>query len=332
MGNISLVTGGAGFIGAHVVNELIENGEKVIVLDDLSGGFEDNVNKKAIFIKGSINDVELVSQIFIKYKFDFIYHLAAYAAEGLSHFIKRFNYNNNLIGSVNLINESIKHKVKCFVFTSSIAVYGVGQLPMREDMIPHPEDPYGISKYAVELELEASRKMFDLNYIIFRPHNVFGEYQNIGDRYRNVIGIFMNQLMQGKPITIFGDGSQTRAFSYISDVAPYIANSTQINGCYNEIFNIGADNEFSVNELATIVMDAIGISGEIRYLPARNEVVHAFSDHSKANKMFNIHHYTELKDGIIKMAEWVKIAGVRKTMKFENIEIFENLPNVWLEE
>jgi UDP-glucose 4-epimerase len=184
----SLVTGGAGFIGAHVTNELIRMGHTVVVLDDLSGGFEENVNKQATFVKGSITDHVLLEDLFNKYKFDYVYHLAAYAAEGLSHFIKRFNYNNNLIGSVNLINESVKHKVKCFVFTSSIAVYGKGQLPMREDMVPMPEDPYGISKLAVEQDLRCTHEMFGLNYVIFRPHNVYGEYQNLGDKYRNVVG------------------------------------------------------------------------------------------------------------------------------------------------
>ena len=205
--SLSLVTGGAGFIGAHVVNDLISRGHKVVVIDDLSGGFEDNVNNKAIFIKGSVCSETFITKLFEDYKFDYVYHLAAYAAEGLSHFIRRFNYNNNLIGSINLINESIKQKVKCFVFTSSIAVYGAGQLPMSEATTPLPEDPYGVSKYAVELDLHSAHKMFGLNYVIFRPHNVYGEYQNIGDRYRNVIGIFMNQLMQGKPLTLFGDGN-----------------------------------------------------------------------------------------------------------------------------
>src|SRR5690606_37915952 len=150
---VSLVTGGAGFIGAHVVNELVEMGHKVVVLDDLSGGFRENVNKEAVFIEGSITDHALLAQLFEEHKFDYVYHLAAYAAEGLSHFIRRFNYTNNLIGSVNLINESIKHKIKCFVFTSSIAVYGSLTPPMKEDMVPVPEDPYGIAKLAVEQEL-----------------------------------------------------------------------------------------------------------------------------------------------------------------------------------
>ena len=171
---VSLVTGGAGFIGAHVANELISMGHTVVVLDDLSGGFIDNVNPNAVFVEGSVTDHQLLQDLFNQYKFDYVYHLAAYAAEGLSHFIKRFNYNNNLIGSINLINEAVKHKIKCFVFTSSIAVYGKGQLPMKESTVPMPEDPYGVSKFAVELDLQCTHEMFGLNYVIFRPHNVYG--------------------------------------------------------------------------------------------------------------------------------------------------------------
>ena len=327
----SLVTGGAGFIGAHVTNELISQGHTVVVLDDLSGGFRDNVNPNAHFVNGSISDYDLVKKLFEEHKFDYVFHLAAYAAEGLSHFIRKFNYENNLIGSIHLINESVKHKIKCFVFTSSIAVYGAGQLPMKEETVPQPEDPYGVSKYAVELDLKAAHEMFGLNYIIFRPHNVYGEYQNIGDRYRNVIGIFMNQLMQNKPLSVFGDGNQTRAFSYITDVAPYIASSVNIQTSYNQIFNIGADKEYTVNELATTVMEAMNIKGALQHLPARNEVVHAYSDHSKAKKYFNINddNFTSLSDGVTKMAAWAKKAGVRKSNTFNNIEITEKLPSSW---
>src|SRR3972149_6770964 len=133
MSNI-LVTGGAGFIGSHIVEQLIHRNHQVTVLDDLSGGFEENLVEGVNFILGSQDDVELVDRIFQDHRFDYVFHLAAYAAEGLSHFIKRFNYNNNLIGSVNLINAAINTGVKCFVFTSSIAVYGKNQLPMKEDM------------------------------------------------------------------------------------------------------------------------------------------------------------------------------------------------------
>lgn len=328
----SLVTGGAGFIGAHVTNELIQMGHHVVVLDDLSGGFLDNVHPDAEFVEGSITDYALVQALFEKHQFNYVYHLAAYAAEGLSHFIRRFNYTNNLIGSVNLINESVKHKVECFVFTSSIAVYGAGQLPMREDMIPQPEDPYGVAKFAVEQDLKCAHEMFGLNYIIFRPHNVYGEYQNIGDRYRNVIGIFMNQLLQGKALTVFGDGQQTRAFSYISDVAPYIAKSVGIKEAYNEVFNIGGDVDYTVNELATTVMDVMGLVQPLKHLEARNEVVHAYSDHSKAKRVFGVtEDFVGLKDGVQKMADWVKVAGARSTPKFSNIEILEKLPPIWNE-
>lgn len=328
---VSLVTGGAGFIGAHVTNELIRMGHKVVVLDDLSGGFEENVNSEAKFVYGSVLDHKLLGRLFNEYQFDYVYHLAAYAAEGLSHFIKRFNYNNNLIGSVNLINEAVKHKVKCFVFTSSIAVYGKGHPPYTEEMVPAPEDSYAIAKLAVEQELRITHEMFGLNFIIFRPHNVYGEYQNIGDKYRNVLGIFMNQLMQGKKLSVFGDGLQTRAFSYIGDVAPCIAKSVNTPAAYNQIINVGGDVEFTVRELAEVIMDVMNLSSDLLYLPPRIEVTHAYSDHSKAKRIFGDYKTTSLREGVSKMAAWAKVTGAKKSRKFDEIEITENLPAFWIE-
>ncbi|MBV8879340.1 MAG: NAD-dependent epimerase/dehydratase family protein, partial [Planctomycetaceae bacterium] len=189
---LALVTGAAGFLGSHVVDYLIDTmGMSVVAMDDLSGGSKENVHKKAKFVKGSVVDDRLVQRLFKQHTFRFVYHLAAYAAEGLSHFIRRFNYTNNLIGSVNLINASVNHKVETFVFTSSIAVYGAGQVPLTEETTPKPEDPYGVAKLAVEQDLAAAHEMFGLDYVVFRPHNVYGERQNLGDKYRNVVGIFM---------------------------------------------------------------------------------------------------------------------------------------------
>jgi UDP-glucose 4-epimerase len=325
----SLVTGGAGFMGSQVADHLLRLGHDVVVLDDLSGGFRDNVPAKATFVEGSVMNHELINRLFDRHQFDYVYHLAAYAAEGLSHFIKRFNYNNNLIGSVNLINASINHNVKCFVFTSSIAVYGAGQSPMSEDMIPVPEDSYGISKLAVEQELRVSHEMFGLDYVIFRPHNVYGERQNIGDRYRNVVGIFMNQLLRGEPMTIFGDGLQQRAFTHINDVAPIIAESVDFPAARNEIFNVGADVPHTVHDLAAIVAQAIGSPCEVSHLDPRNEVKIAFSDHSKAERVFGKRPKTSLAEGVGLMAAWVREHGARESCIFEGIEILKNLPPSW---
>ena len=324
------VTGGAGFIGSHVAEHLVHNGHNVTVLDDLSGGFVDNLVEGVDFAQGSINDVELVNRLFEKGGFEYVFHLAAYAAEGLSHFIKRFNYNNNLIGSVNIINAAVNHDVRCFIFTSSIAVYGSSpELPMTEDGPVHPEDPYGIAKLAVEQELRVCKEMFDLDYIIFRPHNVYGERQNIGDKYRNVVGIFMNQILQEKPMTIFGDGTQTRAFSYIADVASVIAESISVKEAYNQVFNVGADQPYSVKELAYRVAEAMGVEPHISHLPARNEVLNAYSSHEKVRRIFGDRELISLEDGLQRMADWVKQHGARTSQKFKDIEVLKNFPQAW---
>jgi UDP-glucose 4-epimerase len=326
---VSLVTGGAGFIGSHVAEQLVRRGHRTVVLDDLSGGFEENVPAECQFVRGSILDHRLIDRLFDEHGFDYVFHLAAYAAEGLSHFIKRFNYNNNVVGSVNLINASVNHNVRRFVFTSSIAVYGAGQTPMTEEMTPKPEDSYGIAKFAVEQELRASYEMFGLEFTVFRPHNVYGERQNVGDRYRNVVGIFMNQLLNNQPMTVFGDGEQERAFTHISDVAPVIAESVEIPNARNEVFNVGADVPFTVNRLARLVADAMHHECRIQHLDARHEVKIAFSDHSKATRVFGERNNMPLEDGIRAMAAWVMRYGARTSGVFEGLEIEKNLPPSW---
>lgn len=325
----SLVTGAAGFIGSHVCRALIDLGHDVVAVDDLSGGFVENVPGEAQFIEGTVTNEDFVQEVFDDGPFDHVYHLAAYAAEGLSHFIRRFNYTNNVIGSVNLINQAIRHDVSRFVFTSSIAVYGENQLPMTEELVPSPEDPYGIAKHAVELDLAAAHRQFGLEYTIFRPHNVYGEHQNIGDRYRNVVGIFMNQLMRSEPLTIFGDGSQTRAFSYIDDVAPVIARSVDMPEAANQIFNIGADQPSSVLHLAHVVARAFDADPEILFLPERNEVLHAYASHDKVRSVFDLSDPTPLEIGIDRMADWARSAGPRPTQEFGGVEVSRGLPPSW---
>ena len=324
-----LVTGAAGFIGSHVVSELLARGHQVVALDDLSGGFRANVDERATFVEGSILDVALIDRLFDEHRFAWVFHLAAYAAEGLSHFIRRFNYQNNLIGSVNLINASVRHEVRCFVFTSSIAVYGHAPPPVTEAMQAVPADPYGIAKLAVEQDLRVARDLFGMRYVVFRPHNVYGERQNIGDPYRNVVGIFMNRILQGEPLPIFGDGEQTRAFSYISDVAPIIADSIHRPEAWDQTFNIGADRPVSVNELGEVVSRAMGVPFRPHYLPARHEVVHIHASHEKARALLGFEDRVGLEEGVGAMAAWVKEIGARASNAFGDLEIERGLPPSW---
>lgn len=327
----SLVTGAAGFIGSHVVDHCLAHDMSVVATDDLSGGFRDNVPSGAAWVQGDLRNRDFVQSLWKSHgPFDYVYHLGAYAAEGLSHFIRAYNYSTNLVASMHLVNEAVKSKTcKCFVFTSSIAVYGKGQLPMVEEMTPQPEDPYGISKYAVELDLRAAHEMFGLDWIVFRPHNVYGERQNIADRYRNVIGIFMNQLLNDQPMTVFGDGTQTRAFSHVDDVAPIIARSPLVGHAINRVFNIGADTPYTVLKLAEEVAAAFGKPLNLRHLPARNEVVHAFSDHARVRETFAPSPPIDLRTGIRRMAKWVQTRGPATPVRFSDIEIRDKLPKGW---
>lgn len=344
----SLVTGGAGFIGSHVVDHLIKMGHKVVVLDDLSGGCLENLtigtlldgdlmpigvnpaSEGVIMVAGSILDAHCIDNIFSVYKPDYVFHLAAYAAEGLSHFARRFIYTNNVIGSVNLINAVVNYGVKRFVFTSSAAVYGRQQSPLREGMFLMPIDPYGIAKMTVEQDLQAAYDMFGLHYTIFRLHNVYGPRQNLNDGYRNVVGIFMRQCLRGEPMTIFGDGSQIRAFSYIDDVAPYIAQSIEKNAANNEIINIGGDMKCTINTLSRFVSSALGIEREnVVYLPERYESACVVVGHEKADRIFGATQKMAIASGVKRMADWAKTQTLRDPEPFADIEINKFLPESW---
>ena len=326
----TLVTGGAGFIGSYVSRELLNAGHSVVILDDLSGGRSENIPSEATFVQASVIDHALMESLFEKHCFDYVFHLAAYAAEGLSHHIRRYNYTNNVIGSVNLINAAVNRDVKCFVFTSSIAVYGSGAKPFDEQQRPVPEDPYGVAKLAVEQDLRIAQRTFGLPYVILRPHNVYGERQNIVDRYRNVVGIFMRQVLRGEPMTIFGDGEQTRAFSYIGDVAPLIARAIDTPAAYNQVINLGSDQACSINELAEAVAHVAGKKKRVVHLEARCEVRHAQACHDRMRSIFGATPGTALRAGLNRMVPWARGVSGHLPPHFAEIEIKKNMPESWV--
>lgn len=323
-----VITGIAGFIGSHVAKHCIDLGFEVIGIDDMSGGFTENVPNDILFYQNSTLDVDVIERIFNQHKPKMVYHLAADARENLSHFAARHTYMNNVIGSANIINACVNHDVKCLVFTSSIAVMANGIAPYTENEQFSPADPYGNAKACVEVDLHHALEMFGLNYIVFRPFNVYGPGQNIGDKYRNVIGIFMNQIMNGQDLTVFGDGKQTRAFSYIDDVAKPIAMSVLKEECYNQVFYIGGDRPFSINHLIEVISAEFQVTPKVKYLQERHEAKNAWALTEKARQVFGPT-WVPLELGIRKMAEWAKKVGPRKSKEFEHIEIRKNLPEGW---
>ena len=321
-----LITGGAGFIGSHVADSLIEAGHQVLIVDNLQGGYKENIPLKARWHKVDIRDYQAMRSVFAIFNPEIVYHLAAYASEGLSSNIKKFNYETNLLGSINLLNLSVLYNVRRFIFTSSIAVYGRGRRPgylFEESDIPAPEDSYGISKYAIEMELQNSYQRHGLEYTIFRPHNVYGERQNIWDPYRNVVGIFILKAMNKEPLPIFGEGNQQRQFTYIKDISGIIANGYK--GFPNQVYNLGVDLTYSVLELANQVSKTFNLTDNIKLFPARNEVIVAL----EAHKILPLVSQTPLEIGIDLMASWA-LTRVNKKSPFKPpIEIQKGLPEAW---
>lgn len=323
-----LVTGGAGFIGSHVAEELVKQGHRVTVLDDLSGGYRENVPDGAEFVRASIRSVDLIESLFRRQKFDRVFHFAAYAAEGLSPFISRFNYENNLIGTVNLVNAAINHGVKRFMFASSAAVYG----HHAESGTPAPIDPYAISKLACEQHLEVARLMFGLDYVAVRLHNVYGERQNLSDPYRNVVGIFMRQALRGEPFTIFGDGQQRRCFTYVNDIRESLVALGWREQASGLTFNLGSHISAPVLGVAHGVACAFGIDNpKFSFLPPRQEAREVEPPHRMPLSLFLVERFTLIGEGIAKMAAWAKTVKLHEPRRFDNIEIKKNMPESWRE-
>jgi UDP-glucose 4-epimerase len=327
-----LITGVAGLLGSRLADWIIQNHPEynVVGLDDLSGGYIENVNEKVIFHNFNlVKDSHQLNKIFDYYKPDYVFHFAAYAAEGLSPFIRIYNYDNNLRATATIVNECINYDVKRLVFTSTMAVYGHGEGGIfHEDMVRNPIDPYGVAKAACERDIEIANEQHGLDYCIIRPHNVYGANQNIWDKYRNVLGIWMYYHLEGKPITIFGDGTQKRAFSYIDDSLEPLWNAAIKPEASKQIINLGGIHEYSINEASDILAEVLGGAEKV-YLEGRHEVHTAVPTFQKSIDILGFEHKTDLKEGLIKMWDWAQQQPKRDRFVWGEYEIEKGIYSFW---
>ena len=325
-----LITGVAGLLGSRLADWLIENVEDVVVcgIDDLSGGYRENINPKVHFWEMNLTE-HPIENCFQYFKPDYVFHFASYAAEGLSPFIREYNYVNNLQATAAIVNNCIKHDVKRLVFTSTLAVYGHGYGGIfDENQIPKPIDPYGVAKYGCEMDIQIAGEQHGLDWCIIRPHNVYGVKQNIWDKYRNVLGIWMYQHLNGEPMTIFGDGEQTRAFSFIDDSIEPLWNAAIRPEASKEIINLGGIEEISINIAAKTLQEIIG-SGDVIHLEGRHEVKHSIPTFQKSIDILGFKHQTNLKEGLTKMWEWAKEQPKRERFVWPSYELDKGIYSYW---
>jgi UDP-glucose 4-epimerase len=322
------ITGVAGLLGSRLADYLVEHHPETEVfgIDNLSGGDITNVHEKVKFHKLDLVTDDL-SELF-KEGFSYVFHFAAYAAEGLSPFVREFNYKNNLIATTRIVNECIKTSVDRLVFTSSMAVYGKGNPPFTETDLPDPIDPYGVAKLACEQDIMIAGEQHNLDWCIIRPHNVYGIKQNIWDKYRNVLGIWMYQHLRGKPMTIFGDGEQTRAFSFIDDCLAPLWKSATSEKASKQIINLGGTQSYSINEANEALRNVIK-DGTTVYLEARHEVKEAHPTWKKSVELLDYAQSTSLQEGLQIMWDWAKEQPDRGQFLWEEYELDKGIYEYW---
>jgi UDP-glucose 4-epimerase len=331
-----VVTGCAGLLGSHFSRHLIACGYRVVGIDDLSGGYAEFLPEASPdvfeFVPIDLSENKFAQKMleftFERERPEACFHFAAYAAEGLSPFIRNFNYTNNVLASANVVNACINYDCK-LIFTSSMAVYGKQTPPFTEGMEARPIDPYGVAKFAVEMDIKIAGEQHGLRYSIVRPHNVVGIYQNIWDRYRNVAGIFIRRVIAGEPILIYGDGEQTRAFSDIEFyMDPFKRLIEDFDG---ETFNIGADKEWRICQLADLVCEAgrkHGYKPHALHVTPRHEVKHAHCDHAKAKELLGFKDDTNLEATINQMLNWAMTQPKRPQKKIP-YEVTKGIYDYW---
>ena len=317
-------------MGSWLVDNLVDRGHEVVSADNFLGGKKENINPDCEFVKADLIRRQEVGPL-VK-DVDLIFHLAAYAAEGQSIFSPISINEINLIPMNNLLVEAVNNDVQRFVFTSSMAVYGQQKPPFDEKLPRKPEDPYGAAKTYCETLLEIFSEIYKFEHVIIRPHNVYGPRQNIADPYRNVLGIWINRIMRGKPPIIYGDGKQTRAFSYIDDVTPAIANAGLNTKAKGQVINVGSDQAVAVGRACSLLLGVMGSGFKPQHENARpGEVKHAHCTIQKSVDLLGYKTRYSLKDGLAKMVEWARKVGPQKPSYTLPLEITKGAPRVWVE-
>ena len=325
-----LVTGAAGFLGSHLSEKLSNLGHKVVGVDNMLGGYEDNVPENIEFHKLDCCDLKKIQNIMEG--IDVVYHCAATAHEGLSVFSPYEITKNNYLASVSIFSAAVQEKVKRIIFCSSMARYGSQQAPFNEKMTPMPVDPYAISKVAAEAVLKNLCELNNIEWVIAVPHNIIGPKQKYDDPFRNVVSIMINRMLQGKAPIIYGDGEQTRCFSYIEDCLSCLVPMLDQKNLNKQIINIGPDEEFvSINKIAEICSNITGVNLQPIYKKGRpKEVKHATCSADKARKLLNYKTKVNLKEGIQKTFEYIKQRGTRPFNYNIKLEIINDLtPSTW---
>jgi len=294
-----LVSGGAGFIGSHLADRLIKDGHQVVVIDNLSTGSKKNLNPQAVFHNADIRDFKKIKPLFEGV--DYVFHLAAIPRVPLSIKDPLKTSEVNIIGTISVFKASAEARVKRVVFASSSSVYGnQAKLPLKEDMVPNPLSPYGLQKLTGERFARLFTDLYKVPIISLRFFNVFGSRIDFDSDYSLVIGKFLRLRSQGKPLTIYGDGKQTRGFCYVDDVVEAnikAMESEKIKG--GKVINIGSDKSHSINYLAKL------IGGEVKYLPPREgDPLHTQADVSLAKELLAWQPKTSFEEGLEKVKEW----------------------------
>lgn len=329
--NLSVfITGVAGFLGSHLADSFVERGYRVAGCDNLVGGYRDNVSSKVDFYEDDCTNFGRMREIMEG--MDIVYHCAAAAHEGLSVFSPHLITRNNIDATASVIAAAIQNRAKRFIFCSSMARYGENKVPFTEDMVPHPQDPYGISKYASELLLRTLSQVHGMEYVITAPHNIIGPRQKYDDPYRNVVAIMINLMLQGRQPVIYGDGEQKRCFSFIQDDVKVLEKMAFADNVVGEVINVGPDEEFvTINYLAETIANLLNFQLEPIYMPERpQEVRFANCLADKARKLLGYKTEYTLQEGLEKTIEYIKDRGPRPFQYHLDLEIInDKTPKTW---